>query len=100
MTKEEYLQLAQNSAAFKALNPDLQKKILGAADEERNGYAETFMAGEKALLEATTDFVSHNDAICHKAKNDMNAAKRDYLMTSENEERRRTTNKTDNLINF
>lgn len=63
MTRDEYLQLIQNSAAFKAMPEDLQARVLAADGPLMAAYARIFEDERTMLQRAKQQFVERSEII-------------------------------------
>jgi len=71
MTREEYIQLAQNSESFKGMDNALQEKVLKAEGHEMEHYITIFTDENKLLNQAYKDYVQDNENILKYFKDDM-----------------------------
>lgn len=66
MTKQEYLDLVQNSEIFKSFDAELQKTVLEATDEEMTKYAAIFVNAHSVLNKAKKEFIEENNKIIER----------------------------------
>jgi len=71
MTREEYIQLAQNSESFKGMDEALQEKVLKAEGHEMEHYITIFTDENKLLNQAYKDYMQDNENVLKNFKDDM-----------------------------
>ena len=70
MTREDYLKLVRSSAAFKAMAPETQGKILNAEGADMGAYLKIFQEEEKHDREAKKKFVNTTVKIVEQFESD------------------------------
>lgn len=83
MTRDQYLQLVQSSAAFHGLPPDMQQHILEAAGSLMQAYARIFLDEQKLLLDAKQEFLRKNEEIIHSMTAEVKKLKKEKRLKCE-----------------
>ena len=99
MTREEYLQLVQESEAFKEMDSELQQKILTAEGADMAKYAEIFTDERALIYSAKKELLESNEEVLRNLVADMKKFTRDYLKTTESLDHKNDEQGADALLN-
>ncbi len=98
MTQQEYLQLVHRSEAFKAMDQNLQQKMLKAEGAEMEKYAAVLQDERNLIYSAKKEMVNRNEQALKDMGTDMKKFEKDYLKTSETLEKKNDEKSAEDLL--
>lgn len=98
MKKKEYLQLIENSRAFKALDKDLQQKLLNAKGAEMEKFGAILKDEQYLMYSAKKELVERNEQALKDMGTKMRQFKKNYLKMTESAERKKEEQTAENLL--
>ena len=83
MTREEYLQLVNNSEVYKKLNEEIRKRIIDANEEQMAAYVKMLTDAQSVLDHAKEELVESNAKVIKDLESNIKKIKKDKLKSDE-----------------
>lgn len=99
MTREEYLQLVNRSASFKAMDPTTQQKVLHAEEEEMQKYIQIFSEENAFIQKAAQNLTQKNEQVLKNFDQQVKQINHDHLIVAEKSSQEADEKAAENLLN-